>query len=200
MSRACSCCPNRTSPVTRFPSWASSPSTCTAAASGRRWSWDAQLDGALRRHTRRRPRAGSRLTRRDRISPRFWSDVGESFPDLGGAASTDVLPRERRAAAPEHLGRSAACAFSRPISGTKRRTRASCCGPRARAPRSTASTSRNRSRDWRAHAAPDARARVTVADCRHVPYGTDRSTRSIRWERSSTSTSRTPPSAKCGAC
>ena len=75
---------------------------------------------------------------------RFWAGVGERFPDLGGAASTRYYAANEERLFAEHCRRSPDCASSRPICGTKRRTRASSRGRRAAARAPSASTSPNR--------------------------------------------------------
>ena len=107
---------------------------------------------------------------------RFWAGVGERFPDLGGAASTRYYADNEQRLFTEHFAAARrACGSSRPICGTKPRTRASWRGRADRGARAYG-VDISEPTVMQARAAfttATASLRAAVGDVRALPFGDD---------------------------
>ena len=136
----------------------------------------------------------------------FWAGVGERFPDLAGAASTEYLLGQRTTAVRRALPATRQTADSQDRSLGRGQEHAH---PRVGQPSGRA---RVRRRHLRTHGDVRRAARSTPDRARDIVYrapsatcatcrsATQASTRSTRWERSSISTRPSAPSARWLAC
>lgn len=109
------------------------------------------------------------MTRKSRYRE-FWSDVGESFPDLGGAASTEYYRANEERLLAEHLGPLRGLRlFKTDLWDEARNTRILWWAARQGAEVHGIDISPPTARMAR-QTAPGPHVRVAVADCRHVPY------------------------------